>query len=321
MSMDRRSFLRVGAVSLVLGKLGIGEAAAKNRKSGPFGPVTCEGAAASEGDLALRFLGTGAAGWKEGDSHFRRQSSVLLDGKVLIDFTKSAPAMMPEGCRPEVVFFTHSHGDHFGPEPTLQAGVKRAYVSETWVERAREKFAAAAGKTGLPEPEVIPLKVGQKVEEGGLVFTALPANHATGDLGEQSLIYLVEKGTADEKLGVRLLYATDTGGILGTAARLAGIDSHLNPGRPITALIMEATMPMDMDEDFRIFNHSSALEVSRTANMLTATRRYLPPTGQPVYITHMMSSGPYPPHDKLNRELPSPLRAAADGLDIVLKAQ
>lgn len=319
--MDRRSFIKVGAVSLVLGKLGIGKASAKSRKDRSFGPITCENAITEDGDLALRFLGTGAAGWKEGDRHFRRQSSVLLDGKVLIDFTKSAPAMMPEGCCPEVVFFTHSHGDHFGPEAALLAGVKRAYVSETWVERARAKFSAASEKTGLPAPELIPLGIGQRVEEEGLVFTALPANHATSDLNEQSLIYLVEKGTTDDRLGVRLLYATDTGGILGTAARLAGIDSHLDPGRPITALIMEATMPMDMDEDFRIFNHSSALTVSRTANMLIKTKRYLPPEGQPVYLTHMMCSGPYPPHDKLNKMLPSPLRAAYDGLDIVLKAR
>ena len=45
----------------------------------------------TESGIRVRFLGSGAAGWKpemaKKNPHFRRQSSVLIENKVLIDFT------------------------------------------------------------------------------------------------------------------------------------------------------------------------------------------------------------------------------------------
>ena len=85
--------------------------------------------------IKLRFLGSGAAGWKEKwaaeKPDMRRQSSVLLDGRVLIDFTACNFDMLPEGCRPEVLFQTHSHGDHDSPKSAVKVGVARMYVHET----------------------------------------------------------------------------------------------------------------------------------------------------------------------------------------------
>ena len=78
-------------------------------------------------------------------------------------------------------------------------------------------------------------------------------------------------------------------------------------------------MGVKHDEDFRIFNHSSALTVSRIVNMLTATQRYLPPQGQPAYLTHMGLYGKLS-QEELNATLPVPLRASYDGLDVVFKA-
>ena len=206
------------------------------------------------GPLPVRFLGTGAAGkpTPDADGFIRRHSSVLLGGKVIIDFTPTSEDMIPEGFHPEALFYTHSHGDHYNPVAALKLAPERIFLSETWAERAMGEFETASKETGLPVPPVIPLGIGDKVTIAGMTLTALPACHATNDLKEQAMIYLVEK------LPVRVLYATDTAGIPAIAARLVGIDPHIKPGNPINGLIMESTMGIDGDEDFRIFCHSSA---------------------------------------------------------------
>ena len=285
--------------------------------------------------IRVRFLGTGAAGWKPEwteNPHMRRQSSVLLENRVLIDFTSCSFDLLPEGCHPEVLFQTHSHGDHYNPAAAVKSGVKRMYVQETWAAAARREVAAAAEKLSLPAPEVIGLPFGMPVEECGLRFMGVPANHSTSRVTdgvlERASLYLVEKGPA------RLLYATDTGGLSGDAARMIGIATHVHNAnydkiykercapfvhapQAITALIMEAT-DADLDEDFRLFVHSSVQTVSRIVNMLTKKERYAPPPGQSAYLTHLGLKYRGWPAEKINAELPAPLRAAYDGLELTI---
>ena len=184
-----------------------------------------------ESGIRVRFLGSGAAGWKPElakNPHTRRQSSVLIENKVLIDFTMCSFDKLPAGCRPEVLFQTHSHGDHYNPKAAVKSGVKRMYVQETWADAAREEVGKAAEKLGLPAPEVIGLPFGKPVVECGMRFTGVPANHSTSRVTngvlERTSVYLVEKGAS------RLLYATDTGGLMGDAARMIGIDPHITAG-------------------------------------------------------------------------------------------
>ena len=315
--MDRREFMQAGIATIALSGMSGVEAYSKpfgaiaSEEKG-FAPVTCENVEASDADLRVRFLGTGAAGWKPGTTTERRNSSVLLDGKVLI-----------EDCHPEHIFYTHSHGDHYQPLEALKLGVKKVYVSDTWIDRAKSDFRRLASENKLPAPQFVPLKIGVPVTVEGLIFTPLPANHTTNFYEEQAQIYLVEKGTTADRLGVRMLYATDTSGIMGKAARLAGIDAHKSdiPDRPITAFVMEATMGLGHEEDFRLFNHSTPEVVARIASVLARTKRYTPPAGQPVYLTHISN----PLHgslqqDELNKSLPIPLRAASDGLEVVFRA-
>ena len=83
-------------------------------------------------------------------------------------------------------------------------------------------------------------------------------------------------------------------------------------------LIMEATMGIDHNEDFRIYTHSSVGTVLRTAHVLQSTGRLNAPQGQPVYIIHMARTL----HDtqaQLGTSLPSPLRAAYDGLEVIFR--
>ena len=291
-------------------------------------------AISTEPGIRVRFLGSGAAGWKPEmakNPHMRRQSSVLLENKVLIDFTMCSFDKMPEGCKPEVLFQTHSHGDHYNPTAAVKSGVKRMYVQETWADAARQEVGMAAEKLSLPAPEVIGLPFGKPVVECGMRFTGVPANHSTSRVTdgvlERTSLYLVEKGTS------RLLYATDTGGILGDAARMMGIDPHVKENnfnrypassyvrepKALTAFIMEATNT-DLDEDFRLFVHSSVQTVSRIVNMLIKNDRLKLPPGQHVYLTHLGLGDKYRgwPSEKIDKELPEPLRAAYDGLELVL---
>ena len=290
----------------------------------------------TESGIRVRFLGSGASGWKpewaKKNPHMRRQSSVLLENKVLIDFTMCSFDMLPADCRPEVLFQTHSHGDHYNPKAAVKSGVKRLYVQETWAAAARAEVGQAAAELGLPAPEVIALPFGKPVVECGMRFTGVPANHSTSRVTngvlERTSLYLVEKGES------RLLYATDTGGILGDAARMIGIDPHVTEKnfdrfaksapyvhRPqaLTAFIMEAT-DIDLDEDFRLFVHSSVQTVSRIVNMLVRNKRLELPSGQHVYLTHLGLGDKYRgwPSEKINAELPAPLNAAYDGLELVL---
>ena len=320
---SRREFVVAAGAFAALGRAGAGEG---------LNPVTA-GIPGGPRGIRVRFLGSGAAGWQpewKATPHMRRQSSVLIEGRVLIDFTECSFDMLPEGCRPEVLFQTHSHGDHYNPPAAVKSGVKRMYVQETWASAARREVAGAARKLGLPAPEVVSLPFGMPVDECGMRFTGVPANHSTSRVTdgvlERTSLYLVEKGPT------RLLYATDTGGLMGDAARMIGIDPHIdmnNYGRfagsgsyvaepkAITALIMEATNA-DLDDDFRQFVHSSVQDVQRTVTMLKRHRRFVPPDGQSAYITHLgLKYRDWPP-EKIDAELPDGLRSASDGLEVVL---
>lgn len=301
--MDRRSFLKVSSASLVAMN-------AENMLGKTIGTPTSE-----EEGMLVRFLGTGAADWNGRDDRgeLRRLSSMLVDGNFLFDLTPGNIEMIPSGCKPETVFYTHSHGDHYQPECALKLGVKNVYVSNTWYDMATKDFQQAASKMQVSMPKIHPLYIGQSVQVGKLNILPLPASHATSHVFEQTLIFLIEKA------GARVLYATDTGGIPAVAARLAGIDAHQPDGTPITGLIMEATMGMGYENDFRIFTHTSVGGVQQIVRVLEKTGRYTPPTGQPVYLTHMARTL-HGTQVELDASLPRPLKAAYDGLEVVFKA-
>lgn len=298
--MDRRDFLKVSSVSLMA--MGADDVAAKM-----FEPSQEK----KEG-MSVRFLGTGAADWNGPDNRGeqRRLSSILVDNNVLFDFTAGNIEMIPAGLKPEVVFYTHSHNDHYHPESALKIGVRKVYLSQTWYDIAKTDFEKASKKLNVQMPELIPLYIGQAVHVNGLRVTPLPASHATSKLFEQTLIYLIEKSEA------RVMYATDTAGIPAVAARLAGIDAHDPNGKPLTGLIMEATMGMDHDNDYRIFAHSSVGMVHRAVEVLQKTKRYLPVNDQPVYLTHMARTL-HGTQAELDAILPYPLKAAYDGLEVI----
>ena len=261
--------------------------------------------------LKVRFLGTGAADWNGRDARgeLRRLSSILVDDRILVDFTSTALDMLPKGVRPQTMFYTHSHGDHYNPMAAIELGIRRVFVHEGWSKEAAAEFSAAAEKAGKRAPQVVSLTVGKAVDVEGVRFIPLPANHTTGRKNEQALIYLIEKGDT------RLLYATDTAGIPAEASRLAGLDLYGKFKKPITALIMEATIGLGHDDDFRVFTHSSVSMVAHVVRVLTKIGRYRPQIGQSVWLTHMARTL-HGTQAELDKTLPKPLKAAYDGLEI-----
>lgn len=314
--MKRRTFLGLTAGSLLaatqqsLGSVVNSPLLAALPKQAHDG---ADGSTTAEEGIHVRFLGTGAADWNGRDERgeLRRLSSILLNRHVLIDFTPSDEDMLPADIHPKAIFYTHSHSDHFNAAAALKLGVEQVYLSQTWHDIAMEEFQRAAQKLRLPMPALNPVCIGQHITVDGLTFTPLPANHTTGHILEQCLIYLIERGHT------RLLYATDTGGIMGVASRLAGIDAH-QAGKAITGLIMEATMGLGHEIDYRYFTHSSVATVQKTVEVLAMTKRYLPPAGQKVYITHMARTL-HGTQKELDQSLPDPIAAAWDGLEVTFK--
>ena len=301
--MDRRSFLGVAAASV----LAAAEQSvnAKVPEALRFDP--------EEKGILVKFLGTGAASGSGPQKLGRRHSAILVENEFLVDLTEDSLDLVPEGLVPEALFYSHSHPDHYEPSAALKLGVKKIYVSNTWFDMARKDFTKAAKEMGVSMPQMYPIVVGAPVQVGEVSVTAVPANHATDNMLEQTVIYLLEKN------GVRLLYATDTAGITGFAARMIGIDAHKKPGNPITGLIMEATMGMDHEEDFRLYNHSSVMTIIHTVNVLMQTERLRLPAGDNVYVTHM-SKSLHDPMPGIDARWPKPLKAASDGLDVVFHA-
>ena len=297
--MERRSFIKASALSLVAMNAGIAQAQEPNAPS------------PQNQGIKVHFLGTGAADWNGRDNRgeLRRLSSILVDGSILFDLTAHNPEMIPQDCTPHTVFYTHSHGDHYHPETAVRLGVRNVYLSHTWYDIAVREFKQAAAKLKKEMPRISPLYTGQPVQIDGLSVTPLPASHATEKFNEQPLIYLLEKDNA------RVIYATDTGGIPAIAARLAGIDAHEANGKPITGLIMEATMGMEHPDDFRMFTHSSVACVHQIVRVLQKVKRYTPRENQPVYLTHMARTM-HGTQAELDASLPSPLKAAYDGLEV-----
>ena len=262
--------------------------------------------------IHVRFIGTGGSDWNSpSDSgELRRHASILADGKVLFDYTPSAADMFPEK-RPEVVFYTHSHNDHYDAKAALELGVKKVYLGCTWLERAQSDFQKASESTGKPVPEIIPLSLGQVIEVEGLTVTALPANHTSNYSDEQALIYLIEKDST------RLLYATDTSGLMAFALALAGVGQFSRERKFLTGIIMEATMGLDYkNADMSLFSHSSSAQVANIVKVLSDNRKYVPVEGQKVYLTHL-GKRQQPSQAELDSTLPDPLKAAYDGLEVV----
>lgn len=169
-------------------------------------------------NFELLFLGTGAADWAwhpaeevryDTSGAIRRTSSLLLDGKYLIDPAPEAYFFASEVLKLDLsglqgIFLTHRHKDHLCYESLKK-----------FIEAADEPVRFYCHETTVPYLEldddmqkrliICPVKAGQTVEVGDMKVLILSANHTGYAPGEVPVHYVFEKGDK------RFLYGLDGG--------------------------------------------------------------------------------------------------------------
>ena len=239
--------------------------------------------------MKLEFLGTGAADWvqPEPEGEYRRLTSTLIDGALLVDLTMGALERLAHPEEVTDLLITHSHSDHFDPAAVAALAPKRVHVHEGWADRV-----------SVPGVAVVPVREEAPFEAAGHRIVALRGNHSTEDRGEHTLHYLIEAG------GKRLYYATDGAWLLYREAKLLREN-------PLDALVIDATIGDDREGDYRVFEHNSLpmvriLEASMRKNgMLKADA--------PVFLTHLARTL-HPNQAALEAANAAPFVVCRDGL-------
>jgi phosphoribosyl 1,2-cyclic phosphate phosphodiesterase len=248
------------------------------------------------------FLGTGAADWKqpEPSGEFRRHSSMLAYGELLLDCPAAVPDALEEQNIPlsavKYLFITHSHGDHLNIDTVKKITDSRGNGSSAPLSIfAHLAVANHLRDNGIEATGVTP---GQSFNAGDYRVVALPANHTPGLKDETTLHYLVSGH------GIEWLYATD-----GAWMPYGAWD--ILRRRQLDALIIDATIGDNHDGDYRIFEHNS-LPMIRIMLATMQSCKILKPSA-PVILTHLARTL-HPDHQSLANSLSSPFIAAFDGM-------
>lgn len=203
--------------------------------------------------MKLEFLGTGAADYDlERDSanaEFRRFSSMMIDGTILVDpgphIFHYADTYGKKDLfdRVETVIITHSHGDHINPKSVARL----AEINPNCVFAGSAASLDVIKAAGVEVHDTV-LTPFTAYPFGDAVITPVFANHYTGRLDEQALLYSIEKG------GKKLFYGTDTGWMPAATWEYVTKQQY-------DAMVFELTVG-EASYDFRIFTHTS-LEMLR----------------------------------------------------------
>ena len=239
--------------------------------------------------MKLDFLGTGAADWNGPDERgeYRRFTSTLIDGCLLIDVNPEVLELIPDKSRVTAVAFTHSHSDHFDIGALRALAPCTVYAHESW-----------AGEIEGEGLRVVPLKTGRdETTVTGHVLTALPANHHTEKAYETPLHYLIERDA------VRILYATDGAWMCNDVEFIAG-------ERVLHAAVFDATIGDGFAGDYRIFGHNSIDMIRMMLAALFGCGRLV--KDAPVFLTHMARTL-HGTQAEIEAKLEKPLIAAYDG--------
>ena len=219
--------------------------------------------------MEILFLGTAAAtsvplafcncpackaGRKNGGKDLRRRSSVLIDGKLLIDlgpdFMSASFAFDFDSAGIEYLLQTHSHSDHFDPGHMITRIAEYATedLMPMTVAASRECLAHMSEKLGREEGgatlleqswrdrlgvDIIEMEHGKRIQLGEYEVIAVESAH---DVDDGSLMYIVRRGKA------AFFYACDTPLLTDRAWKLlesldfeisaAAIDQCYGPGTP-----------------------------------------------------------------------------------------
>jgi len=222
--------------------------------------------------MIFKFLGTGAADYpKHSDiPGYRRYTSTLVDGNLMIDATDSVRDSIQESTGVDAVIYTHSHKDHFDAAFKEAFKPKSAYCEASWAE----------------ECGASPVTPMVAFEAAGFRILPVPSNHSTARENEKTLNYILEKD------GERVLYATD-GAWLTNAAYHA-----VKAGAPLDAAVFDGTVGDDYPNDWRVFEHNT-LPMVRTMR-LALLKAGLLKENAPVIVTHLARTL-HPDHETLVR--------------------
>ncbi len=236
--------------------------------------------------MHVRLLGTGAAdGWPNpwcscascsdarvrGES--RRQTSVLLDGRVLLDLS---PALPPDGsslAAVHTILVTHAHPDHCSPFGLLWRHWVRPEEPLTIVGPAAVLAECRPWLAPGAPVDLVEVQPGQTVHRKGYDVRVLPAAHEV-----PTVLYDV---TGPD--GVRLLYATDTGPLPDAAIEAV-------TGVAFDVVLLEQTFGDKLDHGtghLDLVSFPAQLDRLRTAGAIT--------TGTDVVAVHLSHHNPPAP--------------------------
>lgn len=226
--------------------------------------------------MKLVFLGTGAADWDitrpKKDGEFRRFSSVLVDGRLLIDpgpcVLEAAGTFGVDLSSVKYILNTHDHDDHLH-RPTLS--------------RLMERGA-----------RFLPFSAGEVRRIGGYVIEAVQANHGTCP---DAVHFLIDDG---EK---RFFYGLD-------GAWLLYPEIEAIKKRYVDLIVLDGTIG-DIADDYRIFEHNNLIMVEEMKKSLAsyAGRFMISHMARTLHTDHrtlvrrMLSSGIEVAYDGLATEL------------------
>jgi len=240
--------------------------------------------------MKLRFLGTGAADWNGMDERgeHRRLTSTLIDNSLLIDFTQTAQDMLPQNADIRRILITHSHRDHFDPAAIAALAPAVLYAHESW-----------ASEINIPNVEVHPVAVGEWIQAGEYEIMALPSNHSTERLHEQTVNYVVKK---EEQF---FLYATDGAWLPNRALKLM-------KGLHLDGMAIDATIGDGHEGDYRIFEHNSLPMIRIMVDTMKKTGLLKPEAR--VFLTHMARTL-HGTQKQLESENTAPYVVCCDGME------
>ncbi len=202
--------------------------------------------------MELLFLGTGAADWAVSDfiegKEYRRWSSTLIDGELLIDPGPHIFHFAETVGRTDLyngiknVIITHSHGDHFNPQTTLKLS-RISHPTFYGDAACLRKLRAKLTEDELAEISFVSVECFDVLELGQYRVTSFPSNHLTSDPDEKTRNYMIESD------GKRMFYGLDG------AWMLTAVWNNIK-GLRFDAMVLELTLG-DLPGNYRTFSHMS----------------------------------------------------------------